>query len=207
MAVGLLGQKLDMSQLYNEQGEIVPVTLIQAGPCNILQIKNQKRDGYSAIQIGFEDEKKERATKAKIGHCLKAKVGSKKLVKEIRSDADTEYQPGQVLTVNVFDGIEKVDVTGTSKGRGFTGVVKRWGFSGGPATHGSTRHRTTGSIGGGTYPGHVIKGKKMPGRMGGVRSTVRNLEIVEIDKNKNLLIVKGAVPGPNGGYVIIRKSK
>ncbi|MFQ5965453.1 MAG: 50S ribosomal protein L3 [Candidatus Scalinduaceae bacterium] len=207
MAVGLLGKKLDMTQLYNEKGEVAPVTLIQAGPCNIMQIKDQEKDGYTAIQIGFEDKKKKRATKAEIGHFLKAKAGPKKFVKEIRNNSDIEYQPGQVLTVDVFEGIKKVDVTSTSKGRGFAGVIKRWGFSGGPATHGSRIHRSTGSIGGGTDPGRVIKGKKMAGRMGGVKTTVRNLEVVKIDKSKNLLVVKGSVPGPNGGYIIIRKSK
>ncbi|MFQ5713150.1 MAG: 50S ribosomal protein L3 [Candidatus Scalinduaceae bacterium] len=207
MSVGLLGKKLGMTQLYNDQGEVIPATLVQAGPCNILQIKDQEKDGYSAIQIGFEDRKKKRATKAETGHCLKAKTNSKKWVREIRDDADTEYQLGQSLTVDIFEGVEKVDVTGTSKGRGFAGVVKRWGFRGGPAAHGSTRHRTSGSIGAGTDPGRVLKGKKMAGRMGGVRTTVRNLDVVKIDKSKNLLVIRGAIPGPNGGYIIIRKSK
>ena len=207
MVVELLGKKLGMTQLYNEQGEVIPVTLIQAGPCNVLQIKNLKNDGYNAIQIGFEDKKKKGATKADTGHCSKAKTVPKKYVKEVRGDLDTEYQPGQNLTVDIFEGIEKVDITGTSKGKGFAGVVKRWGFRGGPATHGSTRHRAPGSIGAGTDPGRVIKGMRMAGRMGGKKSTVRNLDIIKADKSKNLLIVKGAVPGPNGGYITIRKSK
>ncbi len=207
MSVGLLGKKLGMTQLYNDQGEVIPATLVQAGPCNILQIKGQEKDGYSAIQIGFEDRKKKRATKAETGHCLKAKTSAKKWVREIRDDADTEYQLGQSLTVDIFEGVEKVDVTGTSKGRGFAGVVKRWGFSGGPATHGCTVHRGGGSIGAGTDPGRVFKGKKMPGRMGGVKTTVRNLDVVKIDKSRNLLIIRGAIPGPNGGYIVIRKSK
>jgi large subunit ribosomal protein L3 len=207
MPVGLLGKKLGMTQLYNNQGEVIPATLVQAGPCNILQIKGREKEGYSAIQIGFEDRKKKRATKAEIGHCLKAKTDSKKWVREIRDDADTEYQLGQSLTVDIFEGVEKVDVTGTSKGRGFAGVVKRWGFRGGPATHGHTTHRAPGSIGAGTDPGRVFKGKRMGGRMGGARITIRNLDVIKIDKNKNLLIIKGAIPGPNGGYIIIRKSK
>jgi large subunit ribosomal protein L3 len=207
MSVGLLGKKLGMTQLYNDQGEVIPATLVQAGPCNILQIKGQEKDGYSAIQIGFEDRKKKRATKAETGHCLKAKTSAKKWVREIRDDADTEYQLGQSLTVDIFEGVERVDVTGTSKGRGFAGVVKRWGFSGGPATHGCTTHRSPGSIGAGTDPGRVFKGKKMAGRMGGVRTTVRNLDVVKIDKSRNLLVIRGAIPGPNGGYIIIRKSK
>lgn len=207
MSVGLLGKKLGMTQVYNDQGAVIPATLVQAGPCNILQIKGQEKDGYSAIQIGFEDRKKKRATKAETGHCLKAKTSAKKWVREIRDDADTEYQLGQSLTVDIFEGVEKVDVTGTSKGRGFAGVVKRWGFRGGPASHGSTKHRTLGSIGAGTDPGRVFKGKKMSGRMGGVRITVRNLDVVKIDKSRNLLVIRGAIPGPNGGYIIIRKSK
>jgi large subunit ribosomal protein L3 len=207
MSVGLLGKKLGMTQVYNDQGVVIPATLVQAGPCNILQIKGQEKDGYSAIQIGFEDRKKKRATKAETGHCLKAKTSAKKWVREIRDDADTEYQLGQSLTVDIFEGVEKVDVTGTSKGRGFAGVVKRWGFSGGPATHGCTVHRSGGSIGAGTDPGRVFKGKKMAGRMGGVRTTVRNLDVVKIDKSRNLLVIRGAIPGPNGGYIIIRKSK
>ncbi|HDY67736.1 MAG: 50S ribosomal protein L3 [Candidatus Scalindua sediminis] len=207
MSIGLLGKKLGMTQVYNDQGAVIPATLVQAGPCNILQIKGQEKDGYSAIQIGFEDRKKKRATKAETGHCLKAKTSAKKWVREIRDDADTEYQLGQSLTVDIFEGVEKVDVTGTSKGRGFAGVVKRWGFRGGPASHGSTKHRTLGSIGAGTDPGRVFKGKKMSGRMGGVRITVRNLDVVKIDKSRNLLVIRGAIPGPNGGYIIIRKSK
>ncbi len=207
MAIGLLGKKLGMSQLYNKQGEVVPVTLIKAGPCNILQIKTQENDGYSAIQIGFEDKKKKRSTKAEIGHCMSAKKEPKRFVREIRDNLDTEYQLGQTLTVDIFEGIEKVDVTGTSKGKGFAGVVKRWGFRGGPATHGSTKHRTLGSIGAGTDPGRVLKGKKMAGRMGGVKTTVKNIKIFKVDKGNNLIIVKGAVPGPNGGYVIMRKSR
>jgi large subunit ribosomal protein L3 len=207
MSVGLLGKKLGMTQLYNNQGEVIPATLIQAGPCNILQIKGKEKEGYSAIQIGFEDRKKKRATKAEIGHCLKAKTGLKKWVREIRDDADTEYQLGKSLAVDIFEGVKRVDVTGTSKGRGFAGVIKRWGFRGGPATHGSTTHRAPGSIGAGTDPGRVFKGKRMPGRMGGARITVRNLDVIKIDKSRNLLIIKGAIPGPNGGYIIIRKSK
>jgi large subunit ribosomal protein L3 len=184
------------------------VTLIQAGPCNILQIKNKENDGYSAIQVGFEERKKKRATKAEIGHCAKAKTGVKKLVREFRDDTlDAEYELGQVLTVDVFDGVEVIDVTGTSKGKGFAGVMKRWGFHGGPATHGCTTPRSAGSVGAGTDPGRVLKGKKMAGRMGGDKCTVRNLDVIKIDKDRNLMFVKGAVPGPNGGYVIIRKSR
>jgi len=208
MVARLLGKKLGMTQMFNKEGNLVPVTLIQAGPCNILQIKNKENDGYSAIQVGFEERKKKRATKAEIGHCSKAKTGVKKLVREFRDDTlDAEYELGQVLTVDVFDGVEVIDITGTSKGKGFAGVMKRWGFHGGPATHGCTTPRGAGSVGAGTDPGRVLKGKKMAGRMGGDKCTVRNLDVIKIDKDRNLMFVKGAVPGPNGGYVIIRKSR
>ncbi len=208
MVASLLGKKLGMTQMFDKEGNLIPVTLIQAGPCNILQIKNKENDGYSAIQVGFEERKKKRATKAEIGHCSKAKTGVKKLVREFRDDTlDTEYELGQVLAVDVFDGVEVIDVTGTSKGKGFAGAMKRWGFSGGPATHGCTTPRSAGSVGAGTDPGRVLKGKKMAGRMGGKKCTVRNLDVIKIDKDKNLMFVKGAVPGPNGGYVIIRKSR
>jgi large subunit ribosomal protein L3 len=208
MVASLLGKKLGMTQMFDKEGNLIPVTLIQAGPCNILQIKNKENDGYSAIQVGFEERKKKRATKAEIGHCSKAKTGVKKLVREFRDDTlDTEYELGQVLAVDVFDGVEVIDVTSTSKGKGFAGVMKRWGFHGGPATHGCTTPRSAGSVGAGTDPGRVLKGKKMAGRMGGKKCTVRNLDVIKIDKDKNLMFVKGAVPGPNGGYVIIRKSR
>ena len=208
MVARLLGKKLGMTQMFNKEGDLVPVTLIQAGPCNVLQIKNKENDGYSAVQVGFEERKKKRATKAEIGHCSKAKTGVKKLVREFRDDTlDAEYELGQVLTVDVFDGVEVIDITGTSKGKGFAGVMKRWGFHGGPATHGCTTPRGAGSVGAGTDPGRVLKGKKMAGRMGGDKCTVRNLDVIKIDKDRNLMFIKGAVPGPNGGYVIIRKSR
>ena len=208
MVARLLGKKLGMTQMFNKEGNLVPVTLIQAGPCNILQIKNKENDGYSAIQVGFGERKKKRATKAEIGHCSKAKTGVKKLVREFRDDPlDAKYELGQVLTVDVFDGVEVIDVTSTSKGKGFAGVMKRWGFHGGPATHGCTTPRSAGSVGAGTDPGRVLKGKKMAGRMGGDKCTVINLDVIKIDKDRNLMFVKGAVPGPNGGYVIIRKSR
>ncbi len=207
MIAGLLGKKLGMTQMFSDKGDLVPVTLIQAGPCELLQIKSEETDGYSSVQIGFEEKKKKRATKAEIGHCSKAKTGVKRLIREFRTDtSDVEYNLGQVLTVDVFEGIKEIDVTGVSKGKGFAGAMKRWGFHGGPATHGCTTPRSAGSVGAGTSPGHVHRGKKMAGRMGGKKSTVKNLHVVKIDKDRNLLIVKGAVPGPNGGYITMRKS-
>ncbi len=208
MIAGLLGKKLGMTQIFSEEGGLIPVTLLQAGPCDLLQIKNKENDGYSALQIGFEEKKKKRASKAEIGHCSKVKADVKRVIREFRTDGlDTEYEPGQTLTVSVFDDVKSIDVIGTSKGKGFAGVMKRWGFSGGPATHGCTTPRSAGSVGAGTSPGHVVKGKKMAGRMGGKRITVKNLDVVKVDKERDMLIVKGAVPGPNGGYIIIRKSR
>ena len=208
MISGLLGKKLGMTQIFSKEGGLIPVTLLQAGPCDLLQIKSKENDGYSALQIGFEEKKKKRASNAEIGHCSKVKAGVKRIIREFRTDAlDTEYEPGQILTVSVFDDVKSIDVIGTSKGKGFAGVMKRWGFSGGPATHGCTTPRSAGSVGAGTSPGHVVKGKKMAGRMGGKRITVKNLDVIKVDKDRDMLIVKGAVPGPNGGYVIIRKSR
>ena len=208
MIAGLLGKKLGMTQIFSKESGLIPVTLLQAGPCDLLQIKSKENDGYFALQIGFDEKKKKRASQAEIGHCSKVKTGVKRIIREFRTDAlDTEYEPGQALTVSIFDDVKSIDVIGTSKGKGFAGVMKRWGFSGGPATHGCTTPRSAGSVGAGTSPGHVVKGKKMAGRMGGKRITVKNLDVIKVDKDRDMLIVKGAVPGPNGGYVIIRKSR
>ncbi|MCR4291206.1 MAG: 50S ribosomal protein L3 [Candidatus Scalindua sp.] len=208
MIAGLLGKKLGMSQIFSKEGGLIPVTLLQAGPCDLLQIKDKENDGYSALQIGFDEKKKKRTSRAEIGHCSKVKAGVKRIIREFRTDTfDAEYEPGQTFTVSVFDDVESIDVTGTSKGKGFAGVMKRWGFSGGPSTHGCTTPRGPGSVGSGTSPGRVHRGKKMPGRMGGKRITVKNLDVIKVDKDRNMLIVKGAVPGPNGGYLIIRKSR
>lgn len=207
MVTSLLGKKLGMSQIFTPEGELVPITIIQAGPCEIIQIKTVEKDGYSALQIGFEDKKTKRATKPAIGHAAKAGVEPKRFIREIPSEDTSQYQPGQRLTVDVFNEISMVDIVGVGKGKGFAGVMKRWGFSGGPKTHGSTRHRSPGSIGAGTDPGRVIKGMRMPGRMGGKRCTARNVSVVKVDSDRNLLFVKGAVPGFNGGYIYVRKSK
>jgi len=208
MITGLLGKKLGMTQIFSKDGGLIPVTLLQVGPCDLLQIKSKEIDGYSALQIGFEEKKKKRATQAEIGHCSKVKTGAKRLIREFCTDTiDTEYTPGQTLTVAIFDDVKSIDVTGTSKGKGFQGAMKRWGFSGGPSTHGCTTPRSAGSVGAGTSPGHVVRGKKMAGRILGKKVTVKNLDVIKVDNDRNLLIVKGAVPGPNGGYIIIRKSK
>lgn len=206
MVKGLLGRKLGMTQVYSDNGDIIPVTVIQAGPCYVVQIKTGENDGYDAVQLGFLDKKKKRTTRPEINHAKKAGLGPKRFVREVACN-NTQLKLGQEITVEIFNGVKKVDVIGTNKGKGFAGVMKRWGFKGGPATHGSTRHRRPGSISPGTDPGRVMKGRRMGGRMGGERVTVKNLDIIKIDNSKNLMLIKGAVPGPNGGYVIIHTSK
>ena len=198
---GLLGRKIGMTRLFDEKGEVVPVTVIEAGPCYVTQIKTVERDGYNAIQIGFGHAK--RLNRPERGH-LKDLPPLKHL-REIRTDDVDQYQVGQVLDVSIFTPGTLVDVTGTSKGRGFAGAVKRHGFGGGPKTHGqSDRHRAVGSIGSGTTPGRVFKGLRAPGHMGNRRVTVLNLEVVRVDPERNLLLVRGAVPGPRNGLLLIR---
>jgi len=207
MISAILGKKVGMTQVFKEDGTVVPVTVIQCGPCVVMQVKTEEKEGYNAIQLGFEDKPLKRATKPEIGHAKKANTTPKKFVREVQWDGEGDYKPGQQITVEVLEGIERVDVTGISKGRGFAGVVKRHGFAGGPKTHGqSDRHRAPGSIGQSSFPSRVFKGMRMAGHMGNEKCTVRNLELVKIDKEKNCILVKGAVPGPNGGYVVVRKT-
>jgi large subunit ribosomal protein L3 len=210
----LLGKKVGMTQVYNEQGKLVPVSVIKAGPCVVMQVKNAETDGYNAIQLGFEDVKPIRRKKPQIGHAEKAKTNPKKFIREMRlpDDVEKQYEPGESVTVSVFSEEKSVDVLGTSKGKGFAGVMKRHGFGGFPASHGTERkHRAPGSQAGyGTDRGHggnIKKGKKMAGHMGNCRVTAKNHDLVAIDEERNLLIVKGSVPGPAGGYCIIRSAK
>jgi large subunit ribosomal protein L3 len=210
----LLGKKVGMTQVYNESGELVPVSVIQAGPCVVMQVKNAETDGYNAIQLGFDEVKSIRGKKPQIGHAKKSKTGPKKFIKEMRipDGLEQEYKAGDSVTVAVFLEDKSVDVIGTSKGKGFAGVMKRHGFGGFPASHGTERkHRAPGSIASfasdaGHGPGPK-RGKKMAGHMGHCRVTTKNHALVAIDKEKNLLIVKGSVPGPAGGYCIIRSAK
>jgi large subunit ribosomal protein L3 len=210
----LLGKKVGMTHVYNESGELVPVSVIQAGPCVVMQVKSTETDGYNAIQLGFDNVKPIRRKKPQIGHAEKAKTVPRKFVKEMRltEDAEHEYKAGDSVTVDVFSEDKSVDVIGTSKGKGFAGVMKRYSFGGFPASHGTERrHRAPGSQAGyGTDRGHggnIKKGKRMAGHMGDCRITTKNHDLVAIDKEKNLLIVKGSVPGPAGGYCIIRSAK
>jgi large subunit ribosomal protein L3 len=182
------------------------VTVVEAGPCPVLQIKSAETDGYAAVQLGFGAQKDKRASKAEKGHAAKAGVeAAPRLVREFPLSGDAEYEVGQAITVEVFAAGDTVKVTGTSKGRGFQGVVKRWGFAGRPASHGHPKSRIPGSIGPGTDPSRVIKGKKLPGRMGGARVTISNLKVVRVDLERNLLFIRGGVPGSRNSYLLIQK--
>lgn len=207
MLNGCLGKKIGMTQIYSEDGRLLPVTLIQAGPCSVMQIKTVENDGYSAVQLGFDDKKKKKANKPEIGHAAKASLEPKRFIREVRPDAGADIKLGQSITVDIFNDVKKVDVIGVTKGKGFAGVMKRWNFKGGLNTHGSTRHRPPGSISSNTDPGRVIRGKKMAGRLGGERVTIKNLDVIKIDKDRNLLFVRGAVPGHKGGYLILNKAR
>lgn len=207
MSEGLLGKKIGMTQIFSEDGKAIPVTVIQAGPCPIVQIKTRDKDGYDAIQLGFEPRRASAFNRPERGHFEKAGVEPHRYLREIRKDSVEGLQVGQVLTVEMFSPGDRVDVTGTSKGRGFTGPVKRWHFAGGKKSHGGEKDlRRVGSIGQSSFPSRVFKGLHMAGRHGGERVTVKNLEVVKADPARNLLAVKGAVPGPNNGLVIIRRS-
>ena len=203
---GIIGKKIGMSRLFNEDGRVVPVTVIQAGPCPVVLKRTEELDGYSALQLGFGAKKAKRTNRAEAGHVAVAGLEeAPRLLREFRFPADTELEPGQSVTVDIFEVGDRVKVTGKSKGRGFQGAVKRHGFSGRPSTHGHPMSRNPGSLGPGTDPSRVIKGKKLPGQMGNVRKTVLNLEVVRVDPEQNLLFVKGGVPGANGGFLLIRK--
>jgi large subunit ribosomal protein L3 len=201
----LIGKKLGMTQIFEESGDATPVSVIQAGPCPIVQIKTLENDGYSAIQIGYNETKKSRIRKPAEGHFKKSGANPTRVLKEIRVEDPAQFKVGEVLDVKVFEGAERVHIVGMSKGRGFAGTVKRHGFSRGPETHGSKNIREPGSVGMCATPSRIHKGKRLPGRMGGKRTTVRNLKIVQIDAENHLIYVKGAVPGANNGIVFIRK--
>jgi large subunit ribosomal protein L3 len=208
MNVGLLGRKVGMTQIYEENGTAVPVTVLECGPCTVLQVRTAERDGYHALQLGFADKKRKSATQADRGHARKVDAEPKKFVREIRQTAAAESTTaGQTLTVEVFNDVKHVDVIGTSKGRGFTGVIKRHGFKGLRASHGVKRmHRHPGSSGPSADPSHTRKGIRKPGHHGHARVTVRNLYVVRVDAANNLLLVRGAVPGPNGGFLIVQQT-
>lgn len=198
---GILGRKLGMTQVFTEEGIVVPVTVIEAGPCVVLQKKDLQNDGYEAVQIGFADKK--RANKPESGHAAKAGTAPKRYVRELRGVDLAQYEVGQVLKADVFAAGDVVDVVGTSKGKGFAGAIKRHNQARGPMAHGSRYHRGPGSLGS-INPNRVFKGQTLPGRMGGERVTVQNLEVVKVDPERNLILVKGSVPGPKNSFVTIK---
>jgi len=203
---GIIGKKIGMTRIFDDEGAAVSVTVVEAGPCPVLQLKSAETDGYTAVQLGFGAQKDKRANKAEKGHAAKAGVEvAPRFVREIEVSDDDEYELGQAITVDVFEAGDTVRVTGTTKGKGFQGVVKRWGFAGRPASHGHSKSRVPGSIGPGTDPSRVIKGKKLPGRMGGVRATLPNVKVVRVDLERNLLFIKGGVPGSRNSYLLIQK--
>ncbi len=205
--IGIIGRKLGMTRIFGERGRVIPVTVIEAGPCYVTQVKSEETDGYNAVQLGFDETKEKRVTKPVLGHLKKAGVKPLRVLREFRDfELDDEVQLGQEIRVDIFKEGDKVSVTGYTKGRGFAGVVKRHGFGGGPKTHGqSDRWRAPGSIGQSSFPSRVLKGLRMAGRMGNTRVTVKNLEVVKVDPENNLLVIKGAVPGAIKGIVTIRK--
>jgi large subunit ribosomal protein L3 len=206
MIKGILGRKLGMTQVYASDGRRISVTVVEAGPCTVLQKKTLASDGYNALQLGFGDKKAQRVNKPEMGHFKTVGKGAFAHLRELRTDNVDEFQVGDEITCDaVFTAGDVIDVTGTSKGKGFQGVIKRWNFSGGRATHGSMFHRAAGSIGASAWPSRVFKGKKMAGQMGNVRVTVQNLQVVEVRPEENLILVRGAIPGATNALVLIRK--
>ncbi|MGB7950848.1 MAG: 50S ribosomal protein L3 [Candidatus Binatia bacterium] len=205
---GLIGKKVGMTQFYNAEGNVIPVTVIQTGPCVVVQKKESTKDGYNALQVGFGSKKNQRVNKPAQGHMAKAGRGAFEVLKEFRLDDVSQYQVGQeIKAADLFKAGDRIDVSGTSKGHGFTGVVKRWSFAGFPGSHGTHEYfRHGGSIGNRSYPGRVRKGKKMAGHWGNERISVQNLEVVDIRADDHLLLVKGAVPGAKRGIVVVRRA-
>lgn len=207
---GIIGKKVGMTQIFDEKGSVTPVTVIQAGPCYVTQIRTAERDGYLAVQLGFEETKPARLTRGQLGHLQRNNLPALKYLREFRvRNGDASVEEGQKITIaSAFEVGDRVDVVGTSKGRGYAGTIKRHGFNRGPKTHGqSDRMRSPGSIGATSTPGRVLKGTRMSGRMGNERVTAQNLEVMVIDEDKNLLAVKGSVPGAKGGLVIIKPAR
>jgi large subunit ribosomal protein L3 len=205
VSLGLIGRKLGVTQVFSESGEVVPVTIIEAGPCVVVQKKTQEKDGYSALQVGFLEREEKRLKKPEKGHFAKHGTKGFTCLREFRTTEAENYQSGQEIKVEIFAIGERVNVTGISKGKGFAGGVKRWGFRGGPATHGSMFHRAPGSVGASAFPSRVLKGKRLPGHMGNAQVTVKNLQVVGVRSEKNLLLIGGAVPGARSSIVLVKK--
>ncbi|MCL1913518.1 MAG: 50S ribosomal protein L3 [Eubacteriaceae bacterium] len=203
MKKAILAKKVGMTQVFNEAGELVPVTVLEAGPCNVVQVKTEEKDKYTAVQLSFGQVKERNVNKPLAGHYKKSGTIPRRRLKEFKFDDCSAYEVGSVVTADIFEAGDIVDVSGTSKGKGFQGAIKRWNQSRGPMSHGSKYHRRVGSMGASSFPSRVFKGKHMPGRMGHVKCTVQNLTVVKVDPEKNLMLIKGAVPGANGSYVSI----
>ena len=207
MSMGILGRKVGMTQVFDEEGKAVPVTVIEAGPCSIVEIRTPEKNGYSAVQLGFGEVKDSKVSKPAKGNFDKQNVAPKRWLREFRVDNSADYQVGQEITVSLFQNGEVVDATGVSKGKGYQGVMKRHGFGGIPQSHGqSVTHRHPGSIGCSSYPGRVAKGRRMAGHMGAERVTTKNLKVFAIDEENNLILVKGSVPGAKDGLIMLRKT-
>ena len=201
----LLGKKLGMTQVF-DGGVHVPVTVLQVGPCVVAQVKTQAKDGCAGVQLGFGEQRAARAGKPRAGHCAKAGIPCQRFLRDVALDSGETAKVGDMVTAAIFQGVAYVDVIGTTKGRGFQGVVKRHGFAGGPAAHGHMMHRRSGSIGNRTWPSRVFKNRRMSGHMGHVRATLQNLKVVQVRVEDNVILVRGAVPGPTGGLVLVRKA-
>ena len=206
MKKAILGTKIGMTQIFNEDGKVVPVTVILAGPCTVVQKKTAETDGYEAVQVGYGELKEKNLNKPMKGHFAKADIAAKKYLREFRLEDVSGLNVGDEIKADIFEAGEKVDVTGTSKGKGFAGPMKRWGLHRGPMSHGSGYHRGSGSMGACSSPGRVMKGKKLPGHMGVETVTVQNLEIVKVNAEENIILVKGAVPGSKGGLITIKNA-
>nr|YP_010242001.1 ribosomal protein L3 [Coscinodiscus granii]QTI82916.1 ribosomal protein L3 [Coscinodiscus granii] len=207
MSVGLLGNKIGMTQIFDESGNIIPVTVLKIGPCIVTQIKTLLKDNYSAIQIGYGTLPSKFLTQPELGHLQKSNIQPLKYLKEFRVDNPEDYQVGQILTVNSFNSGQLIDIKGKSSGKGFSGLQKRYNFSRGPMTHGSKNHRAPGSIGMGTTPGRVLPGKKMAGQLGNKMANIKKLKIIQVNETENILVVKGSVPGKPGNLLNIMPSK
>ena len=206
MKKGLIGKKIGMTQIFDDKGLVIPVTVIEAGPCVVAQVKTTETDGYNAIQLGFGEVKTKHINKPEMGHFAKSKLEAKKHLREFRLEDISNYKVGDVVKADVFAAGEKVDIQGTSKGKGFQGVIKRHGQHRGPMGHGSMYHRRPGSMGSTSTPGRVFKGKKLPGHMGKVTVTIQNLDVVRVDTDKNVILVKGSVPGPKGAILKVKST-
>ena len=206
MKKGIIGRKIGMTQIFDEKGNVIPVTVIEVGPCVVAQVKTVETDGYNAVQLGFGDVKDKHINKPEAGHFAKAKLANKKHLREFRLDSIEGIKVGDEVKADVFEAGEKIDVQGTSKGKGFQGVIKRHGQHRGPMGHGSMYHRRPGSMGATSTPGRVFKGKKLPGHMGHVTVTIQNLDVVKVDMDKNVILVKGSVPGAKGAILKIKSA-